>query len=660
MALPTVELKPSVPSSPFTDFWKLFRKNRMGVIGLVMLVLIIFVAIFAPLIAPYDPDSSAGITSRDLYKPPSAEHWFGTDDAGKDVLSSFMYGARVSLIVGFFAAFISIVIGGVIGIVAGFYGGRVENLLMRFTDTMLVIPDLPLIVVIVALTRPSLLNIIFVIGLLGWTTTARIVRSQTLAVKSRKFVLRARAIGAGNGHIILHHILPLVMPLLVVNAILVISLAILNESTLSFLGLGDPTVTSWGQMLNFAFGRGAMSAGAWWALVAPGFGIVWVVLGLTLLGHGLEQVLNPRLEAHHLMPGRPTVQGEAELQPAPQGIKRDSPVLLDVQNLSVNYVNEGRETKAVHNVSFQLHEGELLGLVGESGCGKTTLMMSLMRLLPAVGEIANGHIYFHGQDLATLTEVEMADVRWSGISVIFQGAMNALNPVRTVGDQIAEAIRKHLPEMPPGVVDSRVTELLELVGISAEHKDHYPHQYSGGMRQRAMIAMALSCNPQVVIADEPTTALDVMIQAQILELLDALRKKLGLSVIFVTHDLGVVAEMCDSVLVMYGGVTAEYADVDTIYNAPRHPYTQELLKAFPDLSRPGKRLVSIPGYPPKLDALPPGCRFAPRCPLAFERCTVEMPDLHSLNGGGHVASCHLVEISPRPPSSLMHRRVEQD
>lgn len=643
MAVQTTDLKPSVPSSPLVGFWKTFRKNRMGIVGLVMLIVIVFIAVFAPILAPYDPKSIQGIDSSDVYLPPSPDHWFGTDDAGKDVLSSFMYGARVSLIVGFFAAFISIMIGGVIGISAGFYRGRTENLLMRFTDIMLVIPDLPLIVVIVALTKPSLLNIIFVIGLLGWTTTSRVVRSQTLAVRSRKFVLRAQAIGAGNWHIINKHILPLVMPILVVNAILVISLAILSESTLSFLGLGDPTAISWGQMLNFAFGRGAMSAGAWWALVAPGFGIVWVVLGLTLLGHGLEQVLNPRLEAHHLMPGRRTLQSDPQYAVTSRKVKKDMPVLLDVQNLSINYVNEGRVAKAVHNVSFQLQEGELLGLVGESGCGKTTLVMALMRLLPPAGEIANGHIYFRGQDLATLSEDEMEEIRWSGISVIFQGAMNALNPVRTVGDQIAEAIHRHLPDMPPEVVNSRVVELLDLVGISAEHKDHFPHQYSGGMRQRAMIAMALSCNPQVVIADEPTTALDVMIQAQILDLLDELRHKLGLAVIFVTHDLGVVAEMCDSVLVMYGGVTAEYASVDTIYNSPRHPYTQELLKAFPDLSQPDKRLTSIPGYPPKLDALPPGCRFAPRCPLAFEKCTVEMPELYSLNGGDHIVSCHLVE-----------------
>jgi peptide/nickel transport system ATP-binding protein len=215
--------------------------------------------------------------------------------------------------------------------------------------------------------------------------------------------------------------------------------------------------------------------------------------------------------------------------------------------------------------------------------------------------------------------------------------------VRTVGDQIKEAILKHVAILPGDKADDRVVELLDLVGIAADHKDHFPHQYSGGMRQRAMIAMALACNPQVVIADEPTTALDVMIQAQILELLDNLRKRLGLSIIFVTHDLGVVAEMCDSVLVMYGGVTAEYADIDTIYNAPCHPYTQELLKAFPDLSNPEKRLVSIPGYPPRLDALPAGCRFAPRCPVAFERCHLEQPALYNLNGNQHVASCHLVE-----------------
>lgn len=288
-------------------FWSKLRSNRMGLIGLALVLLAIGMAVFAPWLAPYDPKQPVRVTIDDIYAPPSPEHWLGTDDAGKDVLSNFIYGARVSLTVGFFASFISIAIGGTIGITAGFYGGRVENLLMRMTDIMLVIPDLPLAVVLVALTKPSLLNIIFVIGILGWTGTARLVRSQTLSVKERKFVMRARSIGAGNLYIIRRHMLPLVLPLMVANTVLVISLAILEESTLSFLGLSDPTTLSWGQMLNFAFTRGAMSAGAWWALVPPGFGIVWVVLGCTLLGHGMEHILNPRLETHHLAVGKEMV-----------------------------------------------------------------------------------------------------------------------------------------------------------------------------------------------------------------------------------------------------------------------------------------------------------------------------------------------------------------
>ena len=292
----------------FQTFIRSLRHNWMGLVGALMLISVIIVAIFAPWIAPYKPKATLKIGIEDIYAPPSAAHWFGTDDAGRDVLTNFIYGARISLIVGFFASFISVIIGGSIGITAGFYGGRVENLLMRFTDIMLVIPDLPLAVVLVALTKPSLGNIIFVIGILGWTSTARLVRSQTLSVKARKFVLRARAIGSSNLHIIRQHIFPLVLPLMVTNTVLVISLAILEESTLSFLGLADPTKLSWGQLLNFAFTRGGLSAGAWWALVAPGLGIVWVVLGCTLLGHGLEQILNPRLEWHHLSVGPKMVE----------------------------------------------------------------------------------------------------------------------------------------------------------------------------------------------------------------------------------------------------------------------------------------------------------------------------------------------------------------
>jgi peptide/nickel transport system permease protein len=305
----TIISQPSAPTtlairSGLREFWRRLRRSRMGLVGFAMLLIVVVIAIFAPLLAPYDPYKPVRARIDTIYAPPNVEHPLGTDDGGKDVLSAFIYGARVSLIVGFAASLISIVIGGLVGLVAGYYSGWLGNSLMRFTDIFLVIPDLPLIIVMVALLGPSLWNIILAIGILGWTGAARLVRSQVISLKERQFVLRARAIGASSPHIIRRHILPLTLPLILANSTLVISLAILNESTLAFLGLGDPTVISWGTMLHFAFGRGAISAGAWWALIPPGAGIVWVVLGWTLLGYVLEELVNPRLRTHHLMPER--------------------------------------------------------------------------------------------------------------------------------------------------------------------------------------------------------------------------------------------------------------------------------------------------------------------------------------------------------------------
>lgn len=281
-------------------FWRAYRRNTLGLIGAAMLAIAIFVAVLADAIAPYDPYAPIQVRIDDIYAPPSPAHWLGTDDGGKDVLSAFLFGSRVSLLVGFAASLISLLIGGLVGLVAGYYGGRLGNVLMRLTDVFLVIPDLPLMIVTVAILGPSLWNIILVIGLLGWTGTARLVRAQALSIKERQFVVRARAIGASDLHILRRHIFPLVLPLMLANTVLVISLSILSESTLSFLGLGDPTTLSWGGMLNFAFTRGAISARAWWPLIAPGLGIVWVVLACTLVGNTLEEVFNPRLITHHL------------------------------------------------------------------------------------------------------------------------------------------------------------------------------------------------------------------------------------------------------------------------------------------------------------------------------------------------------------------------
>jgi oligopeptide/dipeptide ABC transporter ATP-binding protein len=617
----------------------------MGVIGLGMLAVALLVAITAPFISPYDPYASVRVTIDDIYQAPSAHHLLGTDDGGNDVLSSIIYGARVSLLVGFSAAAIALLIGGVVGIVAGYRGGRIGGALMRVTDFFLVIPDLALQIVIVAIAGQSLTNIILVIGLLGWTTTARLVRSQTLSVRERKFVHRARAIGAGDVHILRRHVLPLVLPLMLANMVLVISLAILSESTLAFIGLGDPTVISWGQMLNFAFERGAVSAGAWWALLPPGFAIVWVVLGTTLLGTALEDVLNPRMKRHHLERDlhQPTRAREPLLTVRPGAATAP---LLSVQDLVVEFDSPSGPLRAVNGVSFDLRRGETIGLVGESGSGKTTTALALLRLLPPGGRIVAGRVLFGGQDLLTLDESELRAVRWSGLSIVFQGAMNALNPVRRIGDQVAEAIRTHEPGIGRRAAMRSAEEMLERVGIARKRAVEYPHTYSGGMRQRAMIALALACRPEVVVADEPTTALDVMIQAQILELLAGLSAELGMATIMVTHDLGVVGQRCDRVLVMYGGIIAEEAEAFRLYAHPQHPYTQQLLASFPDLAHPDRRLVGIAGTPPRLDAMPAGCPFAPRCPHAFDRCRAEMPPAYALSHGRR-AACFLLEDQAR-------------
>lgn len=610
-----------------------FRHHRLGMIGLGMIVLAIVVAILAPVLSPYDPYETVTISIDQIFQPPSAEHWLGTDDGANDVFSSVLYGARISLIVGFMGAVIATVVGGAIGLIAGYRGGWLGVALMRITDFFLVIPDLALLIVLVAIAGQSLRNIILAIGLLGWTTTARLVRSQTLSVKERKFVVRARAMGASDRYMLRRHVIPQVLPLMLANTILVVSLAIIAESTLAFLGLGDPRLISWGQMLNHGFTRGAVTAGAWWAIIPPGLAIVWVVLAVTLIGTALEDLLNPKLTRHHLEPEEP-VTGASSGMPAPPD------VLLDIRDLTVTFDGPDEPLVAVDDVSIEVRRGQVVGLVGESGGGKTTTVLGALRLLPPGGRIAAGEVLFDDIDITRLPDDELRKLRWDRISIVFQGAMNALNPVRSIGSQISEAIRAHDDSADSKAAMTRAAELLELVGIPGRRVRAFPHELSGGMRQRAMIALALACGPDLVVADEPTTALDVMTQAQILELLKGLQQRLGVSMVVVTHDLGIVNDACDEVVVMYGGVVAERGPVSEVFRRPQHPYTRLLLDAFPSIDDPGRQLVSIPGAPPRLTDLPEGCRFAPRCPSAFDRCHVEQPGLMVTQSGE--AACFLV------------------
>jgi oligopeptide/dipeptide ABC transporter ATP-binding protein len=320
---------------------------------------------------------------------------------------------------------------------------------------------------------------------------------------------------------------------------------------------------------------------------------------------------------------------------------KDKSNVLEVHNLKTRFHTQDGTIHAVNGVSFELREGELLGIVGESGCGKSVTVMSLLKLIPIPpGEIEAGKAYFSGQDLISLDDDALRKIRGYKIGFIFQDPMTSLNPVLTIGQQIMEPLRTHLG-MSREEAKARAIKLLELIGIplAKERLSDYPHQFSGGMRQRVMIAIALSCNPQILIADEPTTALDVTIQAQIIDLVKELRKELGMSIIWITHDLGVVAGIADRVMVMYGGFLVEKASCKACYLNPSHPYTQGLLGSLPRLEeRSVERLTNIKGQPPNLLSQPEVCPFAPRCPYVFEQCLEENPTLFSI-GGDHEVAC---------------------
>jgi len=313
---------------------------------------------------------------------------------------------------------------------------------------------------------------------------------------------------------------------------------------------------------------------------------------------------------------------------------------LEVKDLTVNYETKRGPVRAAEGISFSVKKGQSLGLAGESGCGKTTVALSLMRLLPKAGRILKGQINLDGRNLLNLTDREMRQVRWRDMSIVFQGAMNALDPVYKIGDQIIEAIRTHDKEVSKEECRERAAKLLELVGIDPERVDGYPHEFSGGMRQRALIAMALACNPKLVIADEPGTALDVIVQAQVLRLMRDLKEKLDLSMILISHDLSIIAETCERVVIMYAGNIAEYGSTPSVFHEPLHPYTQGLLQAFPDIRGERKRLSSVPGQPPDLLNPPVGCRFNPRCPYVMDVCKKVQPPLIELRPDHYVA-CHL-------------------
>jgi len=327
-------------------------------------------------------------------------------------------------------------------------------------------------------------------------------------------------------------------------------------------------------------------------------------------------------------------------KPAAEGTEvQPGDILVEVKNLTMDYVVKGGRVSAVSDVSFTLKRGGSLGLVGESGCGKTSAALTLLRLQADNAEITHGEVRLGGLDLLKLSEDEMRRHRWNDVAMVFQGAMNAWNPVYRIGDQIREALDLHWPvKLNRQEVRERITELFALVGLPPEDMDRYPHEFSGGMRQRATIAMALSCNPQLIIADEPTTALDVIVQDQILKELKTIQAELGMSIIYISHDIAVIAQVTEQTGVMYAGKLVEYGSTESIFATPRHPYAWLLLSSTPSITGPRRKLAPLVGEPPDLMHPPTGCRFHPRCPFATEKCTDQEPPMEDV-GEGHLVAC---------------------
>ncbi|WP_193105346.1 dipeptide/oligopeptide/nickel ABC transporter permease/ATP-binding protein [Brachybacterium sp. FME24] len=597
--------------------------------GVVVVLVFIVIAVLGPVVATHDPRA----TSFDMLEPPSGRYWLGTTQSGQDVFAQFVHGARISLLVGLLAGVISQLFSVVVGLLGGYLRGVADDLLYIVTAVFLVIPGMPLLIVLTGyLPSRGMLSIAVVIAITSWAGAARVIRAQTLSLRNRDFVEAARATGEGRLRIMFFEVLPNMLPLVASGFLFSVIGGILAEAGLAFLGLGSLTTTSWGSMLYFAQNSQALLAGAWWWFVPPGLAIAVIGAGLALINFGIDEYSNPRLrtgsatkktrtsraaggdataanaQVSGIGSGTPPTPGGAsaataehvaltrertdEVDPELASRIHPSPMpgspIIEVDSLRVDYPTAFGTVHAVQDVSLTLRRGEILGLAGESGSGKSTLTNAITRLLRAPADVAGGSITYRADDgaptdLLHLEDRELRALRWNEIAVVFQSAMNALNPVTSIHAQFDDVIRVHRPSLPAAQRTAIAKEHLERVGIDPGRIDAYPHELSGGMKQRVAIAIALVLEPDVIFMDEPTTALDLLVQRDVLDQIVRLREEYGFAIVFTTHDLALLLEISDSIAVMRHGRLVEYGPAVDIYRDPQHPYTQNLLSSLAEL-----------------------------------------------------------------------------
>jgi peptide/nickel transport system permease protein len=559
--------------------FKLLLQSRLASIGLVILLLLVAIVLLAPLLPLAHPDQTA--PANRLIRPfATAAHWLGTDQLGRDLLSRLVWGSRVSIAVGFAATLVAAIIGSVIGLVSGYAGGRTDNLMMRGIDMLMAFPYILLALAIVAALGPGLMNALYAIAIVNIPFFARNVRGVTLGLAHREFVDAARLSGKGHLSILWSEILPNVAPVIVITMSTTAGWMILETAGLSFLGLGaQPPQADLGSMLGE--GRAQLFTAPHVAIV-PGLMIFVIVISLNLLGDGVRDALDPRLKSGALSRPGPVTRID-RTNAAPPNSQPEA--VLSIEKLETGFSAGKAYAPAVRGVSLHLNPGECLGLIGESGSGKSVTALSIMGLVASPpGVITGGAIYLDGEDVLSMAETRLISLRGSRVAYIFQDPLTTLHPTYTIGQQVAEAIAAH-QSLGRRDLRERAIALLEQVRIpdAASRADHYPHQLSGGQRQRVGIAMALANDPDVIIADEPTTALDVTVQAEILSLLKQLQQERQMALLFITHDFGVVAQICDRVAVMKDGEIVETGQTRTVLTRPRHPYTKRLIACVPEI-----------------------------------------------------------------------------
>lgn len=578
-------------------------KNLMtlpALVSLSFLLAIVLSAIFAPIIAPTNPYDISIVSIMDGRLPPGEQMIngkiavLGTDGAGRDVLSAIIYGLRTSLIVAIASAFIALVIGLNVGLMSAFYGGRLDAVLMRVVDIQLSFPAILVALILLALLGKGIDKVIIALSIVQWAVYARTIRASAIVEMKKEYVEAAKLLGLNNFQIIFRHVLPNSVSPLIVLATLQTAHSISIEATLSFLGVGVPiTQPSLGSLISNGFDF--ILSGAYWITFFPGVVLLATVAAINIFGDQLRAILNPRIFLGVSNELKSLNQNFSEKKKTfVTSPESNLDYLLKIRQLDVSFPSNGKTNSALKNISLNLKKGEVLGIVGESGAGKSTIGNAIINILESPGKITNGEIIFNGLNLCHLNQHEMNNVRGRKIGIIFQDPLSALNPLMTIGNQLKETIRK-TNDLKPIAVEKKAVDLLVSVGM--EHAQlrlkAYPHQLSGGMRQRVVIALALAGDPELIIADEPTTALDVSIQAQILDLIKELCHSRNLGVILITHDIGAISKIAQNIAVMHSGKIVETGSVKNIITAPKHNYTKSLIAAVPPSDRKEKRFISV-------------------------------------------------------------------